>query len=98
MKASLGSVVLDSSTPHPGRPSPIYDSPYPIAQRAWASQLGVAQRWRSGFDGAMGATKRYMELIESRGWRDLDTNICSECVLDTALCAAIQAHGASDQC
>src|SRR5262249_31192475 len=22
-----------------GRPSPIYDSPYPIAQRAWASQL-----------------------------------------------------------
>lgn len=46
----------------------------------------------------MGATKRYMELIESRGWSDIDATICSECVADQALVAAIRAYGASDQC
>ncbi len=46
----------------------------------------------------MGATKRYMELIESRGWSDLDTAICSECVVDKALVAAIRAHGGAGQC
>jgi len=39
-----------------------------------------------------------MELIESRGWSDLDTTICSECVVDKALVAAIRAHGGTDQC
>jgi hypothetical protein len=46
----------------------------------------------------MGMAKRCMELVESRGWSDLDTTICSECVVDEALVAAIQAHGGSDQC
>lgn len=39
-----------------------------------------------------------MEFIESRGWSDLDTNVCSECVVDKALDAAIRAHGGLDQC
>lgn len=46
----------------------------------------------------MGATKRHMELIDSRGWSDLESTICSGCVADKALVSAIRAHGGSDEC
>ncbi|MEV7431836.1 HEPN-associated N-terminal domain-containing protein [Nocardioides sp. NPDC092400] len=46
----------------------------------------------------MGAAKRYMELIESRGWSDLETTICSGCVVEKALVSAVRAHGGSDRC
>jgi hypothetical protein len=46
----------------------------------------------------MGMAKRYMEEVEARGWSDVDTTICSECVVDQALIAAIKAHGGTEEC
>jgi hypothetical protein len=46
----------------------------------------------------MGQAKRYMEEVETRGWSDVGTTICSECVIDPALEDAIKAHGGTDPC
>ncbi|VXB45338.1 HEPN-associated N-terminal domain-containing protein [Nocardioides sp. AX2bis] len=39
-----------------------------------------------------------MELIESRGWSETDTVICSSCVTDEALQEAVRAEGGDDPC
>ncbi len=46
----------------------------------------------------MGLSKRYMELVEARGWTDPESTICSKCVVEEALAAAIRAHGGFEQC
>src|SRR4051794_38379933 len=46
----------------------------------------------------MGMTKRYMEEVDARGCTDVGTTICSSCVVDDALVAAIQNHGGTDPC
>lgn len=46
----------------------------------------------------MGAAKRYMEMVESRGWSDVGTIICSACVSDGALVEAVRKHGGADPC
>lgn len=46
----------------------------------------------------MGLTKRYMEEVEARGWNDVGTTICSRCVVDPALVAAVRDHGGDDPC
>lgn len=46
----------------------------------------------------MGMAKRYMEEVDARGWSDVGTTICSSCVLDEALVAAVQDHGGTDPC
>lgn len=46
----------------------------------------------------MGMAKRYMEEVDARGWSDVGTTICSSCVVDDALVAAIQHHGGTDPC
>jgi hypothetical protein len=66
--------------------------------RTGAGDQDVAVAARGGFDVVMGASKRYMELVESRGWRDLDAVICSNCVIDESLVHAIRAHEGSHPC
>lgn len=39
-----------------------------------------------------------MEEVDARGWSDVGTTICSTCVVDEALAAAIQEHGGTDPC
>ena len=46
----------------------------------------------------MGFAKRHMEEIESRGWADTDSTVCSDCVLDEALVTAVVEYGATDDC
>lgn len=46
----------------------------------------------------MGMTKRYMEEVEARGWGDVGTTICNQCVVDPALVAAVRQHGGTDPC
>lgn len=46
----------------------------------------------------MGMVQRYMEEIEARGWSDVGTTICSECVVDQALTTAIRQAGGADSC
>jgi hypothetical protein len=50
------------------------------------------------FYSPMGATKRYMELVESRGWADVGATICSECLTDEALVEAVRSHGGDEPC
>lgn len=46
----------------------------------------------------MGLAKRHMEEIESRGWADSDLTVCSACVLDEALVAAVVDYGGREVC
>jgi hypothetical protein len=46
----------------------------------------------------MGMVKRYWAEVEERGWSEVGTNICSECVVDPALIAAVDAHGGHETC
>lgn len=46
----------------------------------------------------MGSAKRYMEEIESRGWADIGTLVCSRCVEEQALVAIVRNHGVEDSC
>lgn len=58
----------------------------------------VALAQRRGFDGPMGMAKREIEEIEARGWAEVGTTICSECVVDSALVDAIREHAGEDIC
>ena len=46
----------------------------------------------------VGGAKRYMEEVESRGWADVGTTVCSGCVSDYALARAIETRGGTDRC
>lgn len=46
----------------------------------------------------MGGAKRYLEEMESRGWSDVGTTVCSACLLDFALIRAVRAEGGVDAC
>lgn len=46
----------------------------------------------------MGMVQRYMEEVEARGWADVDTIICSQCVVDAALVDAVRQHGGTEVC
>lgn len=46
----------------------------------------------------MGGAKRYLEEVESRGWANLEKFVCSECLLDSSLVAAVRAEGGEDPC
>jgi hypothetical protein len=60
------------------------------------------QRYRlqnaHGKDARVGFTKRHLEEIESRGWADSDSTVCSSCVLDEALVAAVVDYGGTEAC
>jgi hypothetical protein len=46
----------------------------------------------------MGLAKRHMEEIEARGWADSDLTVCSACVLEEALVAAVVDYGGTEVC
>lgn len=46
----------------------------------------------------LGFTKRHLEEIESRGWTDAQRIVCSACLRDEALVAAVVDHGGNDIC
>jgi hypothetical protein len=46
----------------------------------------------------MGMAKRYWEMVDARGWEDVGTTICAECVVDEALIEAVKAHGGTNEC
>jgi hypothetical protein len=60
--------------------------------------LDVAELVGRRFDATMGMAKRYMAEVEARGWSDVGTTICSECVVDEALVAAIKHRGGTEPC
>jgi hypothetical protein len=41
---------------------------------------------------------RHREEVEARGWEDVGTNICAECVIDDALMSAITNHNGAADC
>lgn len=51
-----------------------------------------------GNDTCVGLAKRHMEEIESRGWADSDSTVCSACVHDEALVAAVVDYGGTGVC
>lgn len=50
------------------------------------------------FHSFMSFVKRYMEEVESRGWRDLGTTVCSNCLADSALVQAVRQYGGLEAC
>lgn len=46
----------------------------------------------------MSGVKRYLEDVEERGWRSSPDTVCSRCLHDSALIAAIQQYGGPDEC
>jgi hypothetical protein len=46
----------------------------------------------------MGMAKHHQEEVYARGWEDVGTMICGECVVDEALVSAITAYGGADEC
>ncbi|TPW73603.1 HEPN-associated N-terminal domain-containing protein [Schumannella sp. 10F1B-5-1] len=46
----------------------------------------------------MGGAKRWLEEIEARGWTDLGTTVCSDCVSDEALQRFVQLGGGRAEC
>lgn len=46
----------------------------------------------------MSSTKRYWEEVESRGWNDIGTTVCTRCLVDDALVAAIELLGGQVRC
>lgn len=46
----------------------------------------------------MGLVKRHLEEIESRGWADADSTVCSDCLVDEALVTAVAEYGGTDAC
>lgn len=60
---------------------------------AMASAVGDMER-----NAGMGLVKRHIEEIESRGWADAESTVCSDCVLDEALVKAVAEYGSTDAC
>lgn len=46
----------------------------------------------------MGHAKREMEEIDERGWHFVGTNICGDCVVDSALRETIEANSSAVEC
>jgi hypothetical protein len=46
----------------------------------------------------VGFTKRHLEEVQARGWIDTESIVCSACVSDKALVAAVINHGGRDTC
>ena len=49
-------------------------------------------------DQGMGMAKRYLEMSETRGWRDSDATVCADCLTDGALVAAVVEYGGTQMC
>jgi hypothetical protein len=47
---------------------------------------------------SLGFTKRHLEEIESRGWSGSEQTVCSACLADEGLVAAVQVYGGTDVC
>lgn len=46
----------------------------------------------------MGAVQRYQELVEGRGWADVGKTVCSACLFDEALIAAVRGSNGTAPC